>query len=171
MTVTYFSLHTDVLGPSRIEEKTILILVHSALCTRFVSSSTLAKHVITFHCVPISVGLDCFCFCVSFFFVLTLGTLFLFSLRVTHFDMFFEFRFCFGHVVFATRFLSVCVAFFLFLCTRTNFQVHHSLSSTFLLRQISFLLTFAKNKSSEQRVCRSSARTHTGTRTMLPDTN
>ena len=29
----------------------------------------------------------------------------------------------------------------------------------------------AKNKSSEQRVCRSSARTHTGTRTMLPDTN
>ena len=31
------------LGPSRIEEKTILILVHSALCTRFVSSSTLAK--------------------------------------------------------------------------------------------------------------------------------
>ena len=29
----------------------------------------------------------------------------------------------------------------------------------------------AKNKSSEQRVCRSSARRHTGTRTMLPDTN
>ena len=29
----------------------------------------------------------------------------------------------------------------------------------------------AKNKSSEQRICRSSARTHTGTRTMLPDTN
>ena len=29
----------------------------------------------------------------------------------------------------------------------------------------------AKNKSSEQRVCRSSARTHSGTRTMLPDTN
>ena len=28
-----------------------------------------------------------------------------------------------------------------------------------------------KNKSSEQRSCRSSARTHTGTRTMLPDTN
>ena len=28
-----------------------------------------------------------------------------------------------------------------------------------------------KNKSSERRVCRSSARTHTGTRTMLPDTN
>ena len=33
------------------------------------------------------------------------------------------------------------------------------------------VLRFApKNKSSEQRVCRSSARTHTGTRTMLPDT-
>ena len=29
----------------------------------------------------------------------------------------------------------------------------------------------AKNKSSEQLVCRSCARTHTGTRTMLPDTN
>ena len=29
----------------------------------------------------------------------------------------------------------------------------------------------AKNKSSEQRVCRSSARTHSGTRTMLQDTN
>ena len=29
----------------------------------------------------------------------------------------------------------------------------------------------AKNKSSEQRVCRSSALTHSGTRTMLPDTN
>ena len=29
----------------------------------------------------------------------------------------------------------------------------------------------ATNKSSEQRVCRSNARTHTGTRTMLPDTN
>ena len=29
----------------------------------------------------------------------------------------------------------------------------------------------AKNKSSEQRVCRSSARTHTVTRTMPPDTN
>ena len=29
----------------------------------------------------------------------------------------------------------------------------------------------AKNKSSEQRVCRSSTRTHTRTRTMLPDTN
>ena len=29
----------------------------------------------------------------------------------------------------------------------------------------------AKNKSSEQRVCRSSTRTHTGTRTMLLDTN
>ena len=29
----------------------------------------------------------------------------------------------------------------------------------------------AKNKSSEQRVCRTSARTHSGTRTMLPDTN
>ena len=29
----------------------------------------------------------------------------------------------------------------------------------------------AKNESSEQRVCRSSTRTHTGTRTMLPDTN
>ena len=29
----------------------------------------------------------------------------------------------------------------------------------------------AKNKSSEQRVCRSSARAHTGTRTMQPDTN
>ena len=29
----------------------------------------------------------------------------------------------------------------------------------------------AKNKSSEQRVCRSSARTHSGTRTILPDTN
>ena len=29
----------------------------------------------------------------------------------------------------------------------------------------------AKNKSSEERVCRSSARTHSGTRTMLPDTN
>ena len=28
----------------------------------------------------------------------------------------------------------------------------------------------AKNKSSEQRVCRSSTRTHSGTRTMLPDT-
>ena len=36
-------LCTDVLGPSRIAEKTILILVHSALCTRFVSSSTLAE--------------------------------------------------------------------------------------------------------------------------------
>ena len=34
------------------------------------------------------------------------------------------------------------------------------------------VLRFApKNKSSERRVCRSSARTHTGTRTMLPDTN
>ena len=34
------------------------------------------------------------------------------------------------------------------------------------------VLRFApKKKSSEQRVCRSSARTHTGTRTMLPDTN
>ena len=34
------------------------------------------------------------------------------------------------------------------------------------------VLRFApKNKSSEQRVCRSSARTHTRTRTMLPDTN
>ena len=29
----------------------------------------------------------------------------------------------------------------------------------------------AKNKSSEQRVCRSSARTHSGTRAMLPDTS
>ena len=29
-----FSLHTDVLSSSRIREKTILILVHSALCTR-----------------------------------------------------------------------------------------------------------------------------------------
>ena len=36
------SLHTDVLGPSRIAWKTILILVHSAFGTRFVSSSTLA---------------------------------------------------------------------------------------------------------------------------------
>ena len=34
---------TDVLGPSRIAEKPILILVHSALCTRFVSASTLAR--------------------------------------------------------------------------------------------------------------------------------
>ena len=34
------------------------------------------------------------------------------------------------------------------------------------------VLRFApKNKSSEQRVCRSSARTYSGTRTMLPDTN
>ena len=34
------------------------------------------------------------------------------------------------------------------------------------------VLRFApKNKSSEQRVCRNSARTHTGTRTMPPDTN
>ena len=34
------------------------------------------------------------------------------------------------------------------------------------------VLRFApKNKSSEQRVCRSSTRTHSGTRTMLPDTN
>ena len=34
------------------------------------------------------------------------------------------------------------------------------------------MLRFApKNKSSEQRFCRSSARTHSGTRTLLPDTN
>ena len=39
MTVTY-SLAQGVLGPSRIEEKQILILVHNALCTRFVSSLT-----------------------------------------------------------------------------------------------------------------------------------
>ena len=36
------SQHTDVLSSSRIAQKTILILVHSALCTRFASFPTLA---------------------------------------------------------------------------------------------------------------------------------
>ena len=38
-------------------------------------------------------------------------------------------------------------------------------------RNATAVLRIDKNKSSEQRVCRSSTRTHSGTRTMLPDTN
>ena len=38
-----YCFHIDVLSSSRVEEKTILILAHSALCTRFASFPTLAK--------------------------------------------------------------------------------------------------------------------------------